>query len=622
LILNSAPSLIEDFFISDCNDGVLLNYSPGSLILNNQIGFRLNGIKCNSSGTTIIDDNIIGYPTQRGKIAINLIASTGSWIRNNPKIEATSIGIRTSASSLNIIANTVNIYGENDMVSGGIQLIAGTGSQVSSNYITATNSIFGIETNNCINTTISYNDIDLDAWSFMRSAAIRSNASINEDIDNNIIYSHHSSAGVAATTSTNNTYECNDIYDATEGISVNYNAQFHEIKANDISYSNTDLAIRSMIGQQPFHGNTWQVGNARAIGLSDNDLLNSRFYVNDIYPYHMPSNPIPSNGEWFNNDPQALHYFTCISNPGPQWMPYGGDPAALCNYYQELMSMQDSIPEQVSIRLYHLLKLEKRNDAGFVLPDCIKLDIRFLSLCGLVALVDVELGIDDVLTNHTDDALLRARQADHINDSSGSHQMDVSAILPSIHELQAEWLRDSLSLDSIKYVLDGIDCSEYFVEDMQAVLHAYIQYLQDGELSAANDRQLLNQKSQKCADRYGDAIHLARALAGTYSTSYFDLYDGCGDVSNNNKRLAANHGDELISGIYPNPSTSGIAVYMNESFTGTISIVDISGKVILNQRLDGVRYFNHTELMEDGLYIVRLLSDEGSNMIHKVTIAK
>ena len=115
--------------------------------------------------------------------------------------------------------------------------------------------------------------------------------------------------------------------------------------------------------------------------MSFTEVQGSRFFVNPGIAGHLPSDPVPGNGEWFV--PEAdLNYYTCSGVLGPNWKPFGGDEQELCAYYDGLKALLQSEPERSFVKLYHLLRYAAV-EPGFSLPGCITADSVLQGLCGL-----------------------------------------------------------------------------------------------------------------------------------------------------------------------------------------------------------------------------------------------
>ena len=146
--------------ISLAKTGVDLWESIGSVIQSNHIGFIDYGFRSYLSPFISLFGNTIGWPAQRGKIAIRLHRSGGSAISNNSQVEATQYGLTLYYNDVLVDHNNINVYGQNNQNGGGIYNFRGNGTQIINNYIDVGQSSFGIETVSSVGAEISNNPND------------------------------------------------------------------------------------------------------------------------------------------------------------------------------------------------------------------------------------------------------------------------------------------------------------------------------------------------------------------------------------------------------------------------------------------------------------------------------
>jgi len=575
-----------------------IDASPALLIMNNTTGSV-------SPGTT-------------GMVLRNC---GGSLIENNPSIRANSYGIHIAQSDVTMARCTVEVLATPLSASYGVQLVNNVSSQLVDNVINAENTASGIETVMCTSTDITNNQVNHFAEAPDRSAAIRSMGSISETIEENDVTGMSfvsKGSSLIAQNTTVNTYDCNFADGSAEGLGIYLNAEFHTIKGNHFLDNGIDLEIRSVVGRQEHHGNVFVNGEARATQLAPNDVFLSQFIANCAHPTVTdlcPSNPQPQSG-WFIPDPTTNAVYTCTGNIGPGVVP---DDTSLCNYFNNLKTQKDSMPEQFFVKLYHLLRLEKVK-SGYVLPKCIKQDSTLLSLCGLLELVELKTSLDNIVKTDVNTSKLSVSQANYESAGSGSKQQTKESLKTEMEAvrqiLTAEIIKDSLSLDSLRSEIDLINCTDSLLVKWKDILKAYVNYVQDGEVDQA-DRYAIASESRSCSDKYGDAIHLARALANTYNTTHFDIFDDC--ISKGTSPRSSRSVESDISA-YPNPSTGRLNIEFSTSYTGTLSIVDLTGKILLSQDIVDLK---QTTLRLDGaagVYYLHCKSDKGIESIQKILL--
>lgn len=365
VIMVNNSIIMEDYSVSNSQFAVLLDNSPNSILRNNLLRFSNTGISAGWSPFLYIADNTIGATAlQSGVTGISLFESGGSRIENNPAIQARRIGIRLIQSDAAIAFNSFDIFGTNNQSGGGIQINDSHGTQIVSNYLNVDQSAFGIESVTSSGTRITDNEIEHFSTIATRTAAIRSMGSMDEVIAGNIATGVANTTGIIAQNSSSNRYICNEVINTAEGIGVFYNSEMQNIRGNTLD-SWTDLALRSMTGNQSHHGNYFIGGRARADELNTFELLNSQFFVNSsVVPSFMPGTRLPVNN-WFIEQAN-LNHFTCSGSASAPWVPFdSGDPAEICSYYDHLKDIRTSRPEQFEVKHDPLTEIQPENRAFY-----------------------------------------------------------------------------------------------------------------------------------------------------------------------------------------------------------------------------------------------------------------
>ena len=432
-------------------------------------------------------------------------------------------------------------------------------------------------------------------------------------------------SGIIASNSVGNTFECNPVYNSDYGLAILYNAAGQTIKTNYFDDCRIDLGIHSEIGWQIHKGNDFVRGSTRAEGLSINELNNSLFFVDSSYMYHMPVDPKPPTGWFFHEDSVDLDCFIPV---GPSFPEFYNDTIRLCDYYNRLKGLKDSLPNVFFVNLFHLLKYEQAREE-FTLPDCIKTDSLLTRLCGLGELVDVDSElrnineplderdpldasiqkIDELQQEYieTTDSLEKQLILTELKDS-------IMVIHPALNQIK---LSDSLKLDEIRLELDSIDCSEYIVQLWVDILGIYIDFLQAGEIAETNRIALLFY-SRLCSDEYGDYIHLARSMAMLFDSTYFDVYDDCREGIQ--PRSINKKQKELALSVIPNPNNGQFTVYLDSILSGIFVITNVNGQEVMRQNFEQVDKININNLIQKGIFFITVSTTEGQYGIKKFVI--
>lgn len=126
--------------------------------------------------------------------------------------------------------------------------------------------------------------------------------------------------------------------------------------------------------------------------------------------------------------------------------------------------------------------------------------------------------------------------------------------------------------------------------------------MKQGEV-AESDKQKVLAYSVECSDEYGDVIHLARAMANTYDNTYFDMYDGCLQASDQRSSKESNASDKID--IYPNPTLGQVYLQLPVHYYGQAEVYSIDGSLI-----------SSTPITDSNISVLDISSGSGVNYIH------
>jgi hypothetical protein len=601
-------------------------------IIRNQIGFKRKGISVISSPRTDIILNKIGWVGENTGNAVEVWNSSHVHIAGDT-ISSTSIGIICNSHTSDIELNKITITGANPKNSGGIFQSGSQVGKITSNEITATNSLFGIEVNTSSSITIQDNDVFVSAPWLQSGAGIRLLGSSLCSINQNISKTTGSlGEAIAARNASNNTFSCNQATGLI-GLSIGDHSQMQKISGN-ILEAGIDLIIRSELSPQIHHGNEFIQGKARTIGLGDDEIFRSRFLVNDSYPYHMPSDPIPGEGVWFFD--QAGEPDTCIGSPGLDIIDIYEDEEAICDYWESLLEVKDTAPAWYRIRLIHLLQYYAMIDS-ISLPDCIGMDSIYTGTCGVDDLTAIYAGIqslNEIPTAYQTSFEIYTENIIDIQDSLlGLSHVDSLQKDTLISILQSEIgnLRNLYDSVTIKRNLDlvqlqsdvfSITCLDSLTDTWKAILILALQYHEEGEVDSS-DRSAVIGYSNLCAEAYGDLIYKARFLAATFDSLSYEENDLCLDTPPArpilNEQILAT---ENYIQVFPNPSSGVITIRNQMAEPLHLQLLDIHGHNIWQGFTDQPTSGFELNLIP-GVYVLRILrSDSGKEEFTKLVIRK
>ena len=638
----NSPIIVNDYNIDFTDEAISIMASPYSFIFDSDIIFRDQGINITLSPNTVVENcsvsnsNLLaGIENLNERPAVGIFLSDNCEIKNNHPIASASNAVSVWGSNNATIYNNYinsNFNNSGQLVGGPVNLQFGNNHTVTQNYISADQSEFGINSNWAEGTTIMNNTVYNSGFQKnFRTAGIKATGNLNELINQNIV-TGIDRTGVLVQNTTGNQYFCNEINSIyNEAQDILYNSEQQTIKANTFDGGEFDMKIKSEIGLQATtnssgfvienNGNVFNGGNTVAEGLSSDQLFNSRFPVNPFFFNHMASNPIPSSGWFIQNNVKA--YANCDGLIIGDNFIFGNDPNKICAYWSYLKSIRTSKPEIFFVKLIHLLKYSKTK-AGFILPNCLKLDPVFQSLCGITMIVDVSVALTKIRKNSTSSSGLQSLQTQYKNETNDEGRTyiknnmtkEMASLLPQ-HEY--ERFADSLRLDSLKTKINSINCTSIIVSKWKEILKIYINFIKQGKVQNA-DKSGLESYATDCSDLNGEAIHLARSMANTYNRTYYDVYDGC--MQEAEPRLTSPQNNEEIT-VSPNPTTGKLNINYSEKFNGSINLYNLSGQKILSQLVIG-NNINNIDISNEqtGLYFMQIVSENGINHEFKIILIK
>jgi len=630
IFVGNCSLVLSGSTIQFCENPVSLRGSIGSIFNNNTIEFKKQGIVASFSPYTYIAGNTITYSGLISKEAIKLHICSGSTIENQNIITSDQAGVRiTSSNNVKVTdGNIITVSGNNTNANGGIIIAGGKNNDVSHNYVNVTEGAYGIEINNVTNPIINNNDVTMIGATLASNACINIKGSMAGSLSENVMNSDLGSNGLTLNSSFGHVIECNIANLTNEGLSINIASDEQKIKGNQLE-SSTDLIIKSRIGLQPkeegaiHHGNMFIGGTVDASALSQIQRENSLFKAeqnNPNFPNLWPSNIIPNDGTWWV--PQIKDHFACDGTFGPQFVPFGGDPSKICAYWTYLKSIKNAQPNLFLVNLIHLLKYAKTHP-NFVIPNCIKLDPVFTSLCGLTTLVDITVALDnlgnDSLVNIS--TLQNQYGQSQTQSSRNAIKNQISNLLVThIPTIELQNTKDSFRLDSIKTQLNAINCIDTLITKWKSVLSLYVKFIKDGAIIQPTDKEALIALSMECADNYGDAIYLARAMTNTFTPTYFDIYDDCQTQTGPRSKKVNDYVNQIE--LNPNPTTGLVNFRLPSNYMGMAYIISIDGRILRSILIENSNT-NEVDISDlDGVYFIKFISNQGKVQSNKIIVLK
>ncbi len=609
-IQNSYVNSDYGFFLLDAN-GVIIRNNPG-------IRYNDYGVFAWRSNNLLIGGNRIGDPFYRSQTAINVFNVPSLNISNN-KIFAKHTGISAVFTSPLIEDNNITVTpSEGNTATGAIRLAATNGGNIFDNVIDCEQASFGIESSNSTNTEITSNNVIVNNMQGRRTGGIRSLGSHTETIDDNLIEGDLN-IGIYIQNSINNTINCNDVKGATEAIGIYQNSQGQIITGNEMIDSELDLTIRSVIGLQEYHGNNFESGTARAVGLGNEEINTSRFLVNDYFTDHMPADPDPANG-WFINNPGEFNYETCSGEAGTLSMPpFWQDKNAICTAYE----VASNHPASERNFIFQLLSYRQAH-SNFILPGCINLENYnmekdlFMAWNNLLKIAQptVDIAIREELKN-------LQREYMETETTIGSENIRKN-IAEKLAEFKSSFDTDKISrqnaIRDVDYVLTTITPEAEQLTHWKVILENYTKILASDPFSETEIDW--STSASLCSDRNGSLVHLARIMANQSVAIYYDNFDDCVSAGLNENKNAILAKDPNLLSVIPNPSDGNLQIDFGTVQTGTLSIIDIYGKQVYHNKIKRRTGLQLSLNIIPGIYLIKMKTVNGNIQTRKIIVTK
>lgn len=564
---NTSHLFAQQNILNNCQQGF---YAQNNNVLNwvheNVINGSLRGVTSWLNGSLSLRDNDIhaenNSPVATLGYGVLDFISSGSFITNNiVDTEGCESGIelnRCNSDSVN--ENTVT--GSSNIVGRDIALLAGSNHGVSCNYTGLNNSDQSTE-----------------------------------------------SAGILVDMTDRSTISCNTTDDVEVGLHIRNDASGILVRGNAFENDNLGLQVEfSMIGEQTHEGNLW-FGNGNSanqqahIAGSDFQISNSNFLVNA--PVGTPLHPVNNQpGEnWFENlIGNTFNCQGCTGGVGAQPTPFINQNWLLEGLCKELQASDTLSCEQKWLKQYNLYAYIKStiDDSEEIRNDCINAFLlssegttfeQFYFIDSLLQVDSDNLSrdevvmIEDIVSTPKDDKAISTfeqwMEEQIVRD-------DTQTILLAKAELQQ--VRDTCSVETI----------------WKDVYELQIKQRLESDLSP-QDIQRLATISQLCLSDYGQAVYLARGLAGLYTGKRYAELGHCDqpDVRKRSRAYIDQQQDLVLS---PNPVTSQLRINI-DTHIAELTILDLTGKVMQETIFDGFQTVDVSSL-NTGVYFVNIISTD------------
>jgi hypothetical protein len=157
------------------------------------------------------------------------------------------------------------------------------------------------------------------------------------------------------------------------------------------------------------------------------------------------------------------------------------------------------------------------------------------------------------------------------------------------------------------------NCNLEFFGFWKDAYRMYLEYLRDEEIPETS-KQIINARSEYCADLYGDPVHIYRSLRSTYDQALVNDRDDCliRNRSQNKSTIRKSSGLQL----YPNPAIENLDIRWDHGLGfNKIVIQDILGNKIREYPILELEINKSLDIsnLRDGVYTITLLNEVDVN---------
>lgn len=609
----------------------------------------------NAPATALLIDNHVG-----ASIKYNTIIDAGTGIQMNRNnmggildfiIQDNDIQLTTNSKTfkgidLNFIGDDKNNYKgiiDNNI----IQIKANSGS------------VSGIRASNCINLILSNNTVTFDVpveygWGRGFDLMNLRKSQIHHNTMNSTgsVAQSANRSGLHAETTFNNTYFCNTISSLEKGLDFRYICEFTRLKNTILGSHRYGLYLKegTTLSPQINGGNEWE-GSYTYQGIIDgtdfNSILltaqNSRFEANpdqnSLGHIYFPTNLAPTAiiGTWFT--PNDYFAPTCSGTGNP----HGGDFADtnIVQITRGKFKTGDykNILNWMNQRfLFGLLRDSSQFTSLHTVIDSFY-DASLTSRIGKLDSIDRALYMNGMSYNNRlkfDTLMDRSKNLidsiEYLGAEFASLQLDTMDYLSLRNELEDSLFYTQNQIDSllslgysiahdhledIGTLNSNLSTSNDFESDQKQINNILINARLSGlESLSQNNWNKIEEFAFSCPLESGFAVYQAQSLLNEYiDTIYNEAV--CDELDERSIDEYSLQHEEMISAIYPNPSSNGWNVVFASEEVLFFTLADIHGNLIKTGTLQkGVNFVEVENL--PGVYILHVNDGSHKSSVYKL----
>jgi len=627
----------------------------------------LDGKGISSVNHNVITDSRYGIGAEKGviiafenEISVNeqgILASDVKRIRANyNSIDAPDVGVYLVGSDNQfnqIINNYVTITSDNPAAKA-IDAQSSGKVNIDNNYIIVNNNDGGIFLNDCTNSSIENNTIEVYGAEGEITDGIHIAGSFDIEVIDNYIEDDNMGGtdnnGIYVDNSDNSTYSCNYSIGFEHGMQFWNSCDGSTLEGNDFDINQWDLALGSdqnlgsgstVIGVQgdeaTGNGNVWNNGG-RAHNSSTQQLIEySKFYVNSSDDSRYKPEEIEAvSNDWFHDESGIVNQAPCSGDPGTT-LPPKENCKDIIKKIMKIDTLRgfDECRKAMWIYKYYkkLLILKKK---GLLSKECEeflrkKKDDEKVSLGEVAMDMDSIAGMMPATQESLNDLIGLNEQLEQLYEA-GDYGTDIWREKMELYDqkkslynnlLDEERYLDMISVNNLKGVLEGVSVSDSCMRVLKKVYKAKLNMMESDTL-ASEDRIYLLEVVENCPKDMGESVFVARSMLSRYETKRYSRTDDCIMDELEQRSDWSKPLQETIS-IFPNPAFNEVRVNINltKNESGVVKVLDIHGEMMEEYEIEkgNTELLIKTNSFKSGMYFVKFESGKGNVSIKKLLIA-
>ena len=331
--------------------------------------------------------------------------------------------------------------------------------------------------------------------------------------------------------------------------------------------------------------------------------------------YFNPANSTPAD-EWFRIEDDVNDHFECTGSAGPNVTPFWDDEDILCQHYQDILSEFGTGSDE-HVKLLFTLERYYADQSGLQPLDCV---VQTSIQSCIQSQIDIERDVMNLFDVDISSLLNETTTLHDILYGDGDVG-ELPSVIFNINQWNDQFILDEQNavseLSQYEADLQALNCSSHAILELNRdILLDFVSFLQTDTPEDFDFANAINY-SEHCSDDFGAAVHLARYMASFASDEYFDLYDDCGNDSNES-RLAAESG--LGTLVYPNPGAGMLNVQFDDVLTGFVKVFNTHGHCLGTYDVKDKSMLQLNVGQTEGLHFIEINNENGEQEVIKIMV--